>query len=171
MLVFDGFYSYFASLDADVKDIVDGVGNIASISATKVPHDSKPWYCSRSVNEKIRAFHDKCAAVPSDNDARMCYENYMNSLKKYLKSNNLCDREEYTGNIYFEMHFHICVFHVGLDKCQFLLFSSSIIFRNSFNDNLLFISFVLLKKNHQYCKQQKTTWIAEIFWIHLRVLF
>lgn len=102
------FIAILHHLDADVKDIVDGVGNIASISATKV-HDSKPWYCSRSVNEKIRAFHDKCAAVPSDNDARMCYENYMNSLKKYLKSNNLCDREEYTGNIYFEIYFHTCL--------------------------------------------------------------
>lgn len=92
-------------LDSDVKDIVDGVGNIASISVTRVPPDSKPWYCSRSVNEKIRAFHTICAAVPTDNDARLCYENYMNSLKKYLKSNNLCDREEYTGNTYFEWYF------------------------------------------------------------------
>ena len=115
-------------LDADVKDIVDGVGNIASISATRAPQDSKPWYCSRLVNEKIRAFHNECAAVPTDNDARVCYENYMNSLKKYLKSNNLCDREEYTGNIYSEWRFRECVFHLDLDQCQFLLLSISIFF-------------------------------------------
>ena len=123
-------------LDADVKDIVDGVGNIASISATRAPQDSKPWYCSRLVNEKIRAFHNECAAVPTDNDARVCYENYMNSLKKYLKSNNLCDREEY------RMAFsRMCLSFRSRSMSVPITFYFNL-FRNSFNNNLLlYLSF------------------------------
>ena len=91
----------FNNLDADVKVIEDGVRNIVSISATKDAHDSKPWYCSGLVVEKIRAFHVNYAAIPADNGARGLFEKIMEILKKYLNSSNLCDRVEYTGNVHF----------------------------------------------------------------------
>ena len=88
-------------LDGDVKDILDGIESIVSISATRVALESKPWYCSRLVNEKIRAFHDNYAAIPANNGAKGILEKIMESLTKYLKSKNLCDRVEYTGNVHF----------------------------------------------------------------------
>ena len=89
----------FNNLDGDLKHIEDGVGNIVSISATKNAHDSKPWYCLGSVVEKIRAFHVNYAAIPADNGARGSFEKIMESLRRYLNNNNLCDHVEYTGNV------------------------------------------------------------------------
>ena len=100
----------FYHLDADVNDIVR-IMPTASISPTKAAPKSKPWYCSGVVIERIRKFHDKYAALPSDNGASECFRKYRESLRKFLQSNNLCDREEYTGNAHF-----------GYDSCQCTLY-------------------------------------------------
>ena len=92
----DAFYH----LDADLNDIVR-ITPKASISPTIAAPENKPWYCSGLVIEKIRKFHDKCAAVPTDNGANERFKEHRESLRKYLQSNNLCDREEYTGNVHF----------------------------------------------------------------------
>ena len=62
----------------------------------------KPWYSSRSFAKKIRAFHDKYAAVPTGNDAREGFQKCMESLMKYLKSKDLCDLQEYSGSAHLE---------------------------------------------------------------------
>ena len=38
----------------------------------------------------------------------------MKSLENHLKSKNLCDRVEYTGNIYFSWHINEWVLHEDL---------------------------------------------------------
>ena len=90
------------NLDPDVKNIMDSGGSkeIASITA-RVTFDTKSWYRSELLNKKIREFHDKLADVPTDSCAKETCEKYMESLKNYLKSKNLCNRVEFTGNIHF----------------------------------------------------------------------
>ena len=62
----------------------------------------KPWYKSESVVKKIQAFYQKYTAVPTDNHAKVCFRKYMENLTKYLKSKDLCDRQECTGSAHFE---------------------------------------------------------------------
>ena len=90
-------YSYilFYHLDTYVKE------GFLIYPRSFISSPMKPWYKSESVVKKIRAFHDKYAAVPTDKDARICFEKYMESLMKYLRSKDLCDRKEYTGSAYF----------------------------------------------------------------------
>ena len=116
----------FYNLDTDVKNIED-IGrskDIASNTATMVAPDNKSWYDSELVNKKIRAFHDKYAAVPTDNCAREVLEKYIESLKNYLKSNNFCDRVEYTGNMHFSWHINGWDFHEDLSNNRSVKFSS-----------------------------------------------
>lgn len=107
----------FFNLDADVKNIMDSGRRKQTASiTTRVTFQGhiKPWYRSELVNQKILAFYDKYAAVPTDGCAKETCEKIMESLKNHLKSKNLCDRVEYTGNIHFSWHINEWVLHEGL---------------------------------------------------------
>ena len=111
----------FCHLDAGINDIVRIIPR-TSISPTKAAAECNPWYCSGLVIERIRKFHDKYAALPTDDGASECFRKYRESLRKYLQSNNLCDHEEYTGNAHFGYDFCHCILYSDLGSSKFLFF-------------------------------------------------
>ena len=80
-----------------------------SISANRDARDNELWYKSRFVREKLQEFHSKYAAVPTDHGAKKLLKRLMENLEEYLKTNNFCDRVEYTGNVNFGLHLRECL--------------------------------------------------------------